>query len=70
MRTRVEAIPALLHIAVFLYFAGLVEFLWNIHRGIAYAMLCIVISLTGMYTVIVALTARLYLAFLGACSKL
>jgi hypothetical protein len=55
MRTCVEAIPALLHIALFLFFAGLVEFLWNINRGIAYAMLCIVIFLAGMYAVITVL---------------
>jgi Family of unknown function (DUF6535) len=55
MRTCVEAIPALLHIAVFLFLAGLVEFLWNINRGIAYAMLCVVIFLAGIYAVVTVL---------------
>lgn len=55
MKTCVEAIPALLHIAVFLFFVGLVDFLWHINRGIAYALLCVVISFAAMYTIITVL---------------
>jgi hypothetical protein len=55
MKTCVEAIPALLHISVFLFFTGLVDFLWDINRGIAYALLCVVISFAVMYTIITVL---------------
>ena len=38
--TAVEALPALLHISVFLFFAGLVDFLININHTVAFSLLC------------------------------
>ncbi|KAH9992211.1 hypothetical protein BJV74DRAFT_726936, partial [Russula compacta] len=38
----VEALPALLHISVFLFFAGLVDFLMNINHTVAFFLLSVV----------------------------
>lgn len=53
----VEGIPTLLHIAVFLFFAGLVEFLVPIHFGLACVMLVVVVISGGLYSVITVLPA-------------
>lgn len=57
MNKVVEGIPILLHIAVFLFFVGLVEFLFPIHFGIACLMLLITIICGGLYCAITILPA-------------
>jgi hypothetical protein len=52
MRRVVQAIPTLLHIAVFLFFGGLVDFLTPINHVIAYTVLGIVIPIASIYIVI------------------
>ena len=41
--TAVEALPGLLHISVFLFFAGLVDFLININHTVAFSLLSAVV---------------------------
>lgn len=55
MNKVVEGIPTLLHIAVFLFFVGLVEFLFPIHFGIACLMLVVVVICGGLYSAITIL---------------
>ena len=45
----VEALPALLHISVFLFFAGLVDFLININHTVAFSLLSAVVVGTAAY---------------------
>ena len=45
----VEALPALLHISVFLFFAGLVDFLININHAVAFSLLSAVVVGTSAY---------------------
>ncbi|KAN0118362.1 hypothetical protein V8E52_005338, partial [Russula decolorans] len=45
----VEALPALLHISVFLFFAGLVDFLININHTVAFSLLSAVVAGTSAY---------------------
>lgn len=45
----VEALPALLHISVFLFFAGLVDFLININHTVAFSLLSAVVVGTSAY---------------------
>ncbi|KAI0260414.1 hypothetical protein BC834DRAFT_1012336 [Gloeopeniophorella convolvens] len=45
----VEALPALLHISVFLFFAGLVDFLLNINHTVAYFLLSAVVAGASAY---------------------
>ncbi|KAF7967948.1 hypothetical protein HWV62_32491 [Athelia sp. TMB] len=55
MAAVVEGIPALLHASVFLFFAGLVDFLWSINREIAWVTLSIVAVVGGLYILITIL---------------
>ncbi|KAI0267734.1 hypothetical protein BC834DRAFT_821932, partial [Gloeopeniophorella convolvens] len=50
--TVVELLPALLHVAVFLFFAGLVVFVFDIHRGIAAGILALVVGCGLAYAVL------------------
>lgn len=52
MANMVEAIPTLLHVAVFLFFAGLLDFLFSVSDIIAYIVLGAVIASTTVYIVI------------------
>ena len=45
----VEALPALLHVSVFLFFAGLVVFLSTIHHTVFSAVLCCMAVCIGLY---------------------
>ena len=45
----VEALPALLHVSVFLFFAGLVDFLININHTVAFSLLSAVVFGTSAY---------------------
>jgi Family of unknown function (DUF6535) len=45
----VEALPALLHVSVFLFFAGLVDFLININHAVAFSLLSAVVVGTSAY---------------------
>jgi hypothetical protein len=45
----VEALPALLHVSVFLFFAGLVDFLININHTVAFSLLSSVVVGTSAY---------------------
>jgi hypothetical protein len=45
----VEALPALLHVSVFLFFAGLVDFLININHTVAFSLLSAVVAGTSAY---------------------
>jgi hypothetical protein len=47
--TAVEALPALLHVSVFLFFAGLVDFLININHTVAFSLLSAVVVGTSAY---------------------
>jgi hypothetical protein len=55
MSSVVEGIPALLHAALFLFFAGLVEFLFPINRTIAYTVLGAVLVCGFWYAIITVL---------------
>jgi Family of unknown function (DUF6535) len=45
----VEALPALLHVSVFLFFAGLVDFLININHTVAFSLLSAVAIVASAY---------------------
>ena len=47
--TAVEALPALLHISVFLFFAGLVDFLINVNHTVAFSLLSAVVVGASAY---------------------
>lgn len=49
MKTVVEGIPTLMHIAVFLFLAGLVDFLFTIDRLVAHTTLAIVTTCAALY---------------------
>jgi hypothetical protein len=49
MKTVVEGIPTLMHIAVFLFLAGLVDFLFAIDHLVAYTTLVIVATCAALY---------------------
>ncbi|KAF7973455.1 hypothetical protein HWV62_15164, partial [Athelia sp. TMB] len=51
----VEGIPTLLHASVFLFFAGLVDFLFSINRLIAWITLFVVAMCGGLYVLITIL---------------
>ncbi|KAH9960914.1 hypothetical protein BC827DRAFT_1132445, partial [Russula dissimulans] len=51
LSTVVEALPALLHVSVFLFFAGLVIFLFDVNRSIAFGILSLVAICGLSYTV-------------------
>ena len=51
----VEALPALLHAAVFLFFAGLVDFLININHTVAFCLLSAVVVASSSYFLCTAL---------------
>ena len=53
----VEAIPALLHISVFLFLAGLVISLFNIHHTIGYVVLAASVACAVVYAAITVLPA-------------
>lgn len=55
MSSVVEGIPALLHAAVFLFFAGLVDFLFPINSMIAYTVLGAALVCGFLYTIITIL---------------
>jgi Family of unknown function (DUF6535) len=57
MSSVVEGIPTLLHIAVFLFFAGLIEFLFPINHIIACTVLSIVSVCGFLYTTVTILPA-------------
>lgn len=57
MTTLVEGIPTLLHLSVFLFFAGLVEFLFPINRAVAITILVVVAASGAVYAVITILPA-------------
>ncbi|KAN0124182.1 hypothetical protein V8E52_001831, partial [Russula decolorans] len=48
----VEAVPALLHIAVFLFFAGLVDFLFSIDSVVGHVILGLVCFFGGIYVLL------------------
>ncbi|KAI0052579.1 hypothetical protein FA95DRAFT_1236416 [Auriscalpium vulgare] len=52
MMGTVQALPGLLHISVFLFFAGLVEFLYPINRTVAHAVLAFVVVGASVYLVL------------------
>lgn len=52
MTTLVDGIPTLMHISVFLFFAGLVDFLFAINRLVAHTTLIIVSVCAGLYVFI------------------
>ena len=49
MARAVATMPTLLHISVFLFFAGLVEFLFPVHATVAYVTLCCIILFALAY---------------------
>ena len=49
MTAVVEAIPALLHISVFLFFAGLFDFLIDLTPDIGYMVLGIISTFAGLF---------------------
>jgi hypothetical protein len=51
----VEALPALLHVSVFLFFAGLVDFLININHTVAFSLLSAVVVGMSAYFLFTAL---------------
>ena len=51
----VEALPALLHVSVFLFFAGLVDFLININHTVAFSLLSAVVAGMSAYFLFTAL---------------
>ena len=51
----VEALPAILHVSVFLFFAGLVDFLININHTVAFSLLSAVAVLATTYFLFTAL---------------
>ena len=53
----VEAIPALLHVSVFLFLTGLVISLFNIHHTIAYVVLASSVACVVVYTAITVMPA-------------
>jgi hypothetical protein len=53
----VEAIPALLHISVFLFLAGLIISLFTIHHTVAYIVLATTVVCTLVYTAITVMPA-------------
>jgi len=44
----VEALPALLHISLFLFFSGLVVFLWNVNHTVSLSVTCCI----GLFSVV------------------
>jgi hypothetical protein len=56
----VEAIPALLHVSVFLFLAGLVISLFNIHHTVAYVALAASVVCVVVYTAITIMPAIYY----------
>jgi len=48
----VEAVPALLHVAVFLFFAGLIDFLFSIDRTVGRVILAVFCFFAGIYIVL------------------
>jgi hypothetical protein len=55
MTTVVDGIPTLLHAALFLFFAGLVDFLFPINQNIAFTVLGIVIVCAALYILLTVL---------------
>ncbi|KAF7981992.1 hypothetical protein HWV62_30825 [Athelia sp. TMB] len=55
MEAVVEGIPTLLHASLFLFFAGLVDFLYSINREIAWVTLSIVAVVGALYILITVL---------------
>ncbi|KAI9436546.1 hypothetical protein BJY52DRAFT_1179346 [Lactarius psammicola] len=55
MARAVATMPTLLHTSVFLFFAGLVDFLFPIHATVAYAALCCIVVFTLAYTILTVL---------------
>lgn len=56
LSTVVEFLPALLHLSVFLFFAGLVIFLFDIYRSIAFEVLALVAICGLLYAVFTVLS--------------
>ncbi|KAF7981956.1 hypothetical protein HWV62_30753 [Athelia sp. TMB] len=52
MSAVVEGIPTLLHASVFLFFAGLIDFLFALNRTIAFMTLTVVAAFGGLYILI------------------
>ncbi|KAH8982423.1 hypothetical protein EDB92DRAFT_1894446 [Lactarius akahatsu] len=55
MARAVATMPTLLHASVFLFFAGLVDFLFPIHTTVAYAALCCIVVFALAYAILTAL---------------
>jgi hypothetical protein len=55
MARAVATMPTLLHISVFLFFAGLVEFLFPIHATVAYATLGCIMVFALAYAILTVL---------------
>lgn len=55
MTTFVGAVPILLHLSVFLFFAGLLEFLSPINKTVAHAVLAVILINTVLYATITIL---------------
>ena len=45
----VEAVPALLHVSVFLFFVGLIEFLFSVNDIVAHAMFGVIVFFAAIY---------------------
>ncbi|KAI0260553.1 hypothetical protein BC834DRAFT_846112 [Gloeopeniophorella convolvens] len=59
MQQVAEALPVLLHVAVFLFFAGLIELLFSINDTVAHVILPVVAILAGTYLVLTILPIAL-----------
>ena len=47
-----EALPALLHLALFLFLAGLIDFFFQVNLNVAYACLCATIVVASLYALL------------------
>ncbi|KAI0319075.1 hypothetical protein OF83DRAFT_1042768, partial [Amylostereum chailletii] len=53
--TVTSALPLLLHISVFLFFSGIVEFLWPINKVVALLTLVVVVIVGSIYAILTIL---------------
>ncbi|PSS38104.1 hypothetical protein PHLCEN_2v84 [Hermanssonia centrifuga] len=60
--TKISAIPALLEIALVLFFAGIITFLWTLHQTLA-----IIVSLTISIFLLIAFIVTIFPAFSHSC---
>ncbi|KAI0310755.1 hypothetical protein OF83DRAFT_1070044, partial [Amylostereum chailletii] len=55
-----SALPLLLHISVFLFFSGIVKFLWTINRSVAIYALVIVGIVGSLYAIVTILSLLIF----------